>query len=126
MAIGLACGMGYPAFAALFTIIMCIVDVLLSKMNFGAKQAELRKTVWITIPEDLEYQSMFDDLFEKYTTKHTMTRLKTTNLGSLDKLTYDVILKKAGTEKAFMDELRQRNGNLEIVFMNQAQAAAEL
>jgi hypothetical protein len=68
----------------------------------------------VTVPEDLDYPTIFDDLFEKYTTQHRLTNVKTTNLGSLNRLTYEVSLRKPGTEKAFIDELRCRNGNLEI------------
>ena len=115
MAIGLACGMGYPLFAALFTVILCAVYLIYAKTRFGeSKDGERRKTLRVTVPEDLEYNNMFDDLMEKYTTEWKLTRIKTTNLGSMNRLTYDVTLREAGTEKAFIDELRCRNGNLEI------------
>ena len=65
------------------------------------------------MPEDLEYHGMFDDLFDRFTTEAQLRQVKTTNLGSLNKLTYDITLTEPGTEKAFIDELRTRNGNLE-------------
>ena len=115
MAAGLACGMGYPGFGALFTIIMCVVNILYAVSGFGGKkQIALRKTLSVTVPEDLNYGEIFDDIMEKYTSEWKMTKVKTTNLGSLNKLTYDIVLKEAKTEKAMIDEIRTRNGNLEV------------
>ena len=112
---GLACGMGYPGVAALFAAVVCVVSLVLTLVNFGGrKNAALRRVLRITLPEDLDYGDVFTDIMEKYTAEAAMTSVKTTNLGSLNKLTYDVVLKKAGTEKAMIDELRCRNGNLEI------------
>ena len=115
MAVGLACGMGYPGFALIFTVIMCVMTLVYSLVNFGGhRNAALRRVLRITVPEDLDYPTVFDDLLEKYTTHVTLTSVKTTNLGSLNRLTYELTLRKAGTEKACIDELRCRNGNLEI------------
>lgn len=115
MAVGLACGMGYPGFGLVFAAIMCVVSLLYALVGFGGpRNAGLRRTLRITVPEDLDYPTVFDDLLEKYTTKAALTGVKTTNLGSLNRLTYELTLRKAGTEKEFIDELRCRNGNLEI------------
>jgi hypothetical protein len=115
MAVGLACGMGYPGFGLIFAGIMCAVSLLYSLVGFGNyRHANLRRTLRITVPEDLDYPTVFDDLLQKYTTAATLVNVKTTNLGSLNRLTYEVTLRKAGTEKEFIDELRCRNGNLEI------------
>lgn len=115
MAVGLACGMGYPAFAAIFAAIMCVMSLVYNLTNFGGQRnAAVCRVLRITVPEDLDYPTIFDDLFEKYTTRTVLTSVKTANLGSLNRLTYEVTLRKAGTEKAFIDELRCRNGNLEI------------
>ena len=115
MAIGLGCGMGYPGFAALFTAIMCVMLLLCALLLSGqANRRTLQKVLRITVPEDLDYSELFDDLFATYTRQHQLISVKTTNLGSLNRLTYEIELKKAGTEKAFIDELRVRNGNLEI------------
>lgn len=115
MAVGLACGMGYPGFGLIFAVIMCAVTMLYSLTNFGGeRKGTLRRVLRITVPEDLDYPTIFDDLLEKYTTAVKLTNVKTTNLGSLNRLTYELTLRKAGTEKAFIDELRCRNGNLEI------------
>ncbi len=115
VAIGLACGMGYPGLAAVFTVVMCLFTLLLSLINFGGHKNEtLRKVLHITVPEDLDYGNIFTDIFEKHTTQVQLISVKTTNLGSLNKLTYNIVLKKAGSEKTMIDELRCRNGNLEI------------
>jgi hypothetical protein len=115
MAVGLACGMGYPGFAALFTAVMGVMSLLYAKLSVWEKKgADLCRTLRITVPEDLNYAGAFDDLFSKYTTAARLTKVKTTSLGSLNKLTYDITLREANTEKELIDELRCRNGNLEI------------
>lgn len=127
MAVGLACGMGYPAFAALFAVLMCVVSLLYTLTNFGGQpKANLRRVLRITVPENLDYPTVFDDLFEKYTSKTQLTEVKTTNLGSLNRLTYEITLLKTGTEKEFIDELRCRNGNLEISMSFQSLESREL
>ena len=115
MAAGLACGMGYPWMGLVFALVVCAAYLLLTLTGFGEPRSDsLRRTLMITVPEDLEYGGVFSDIFEEYTSSARMTRVKTTNLGSLNRLTYDVTLKKPGAEKAFCDALRCRNGNLEI------------
>lgn len=128
MASGLACGMGYPAYGAVFTVIMCIVTLVYNALRFGEKKnIELRRTLSVTVPEDLNYGSIFDDIMEKYTSEWTLTKVKTTNLGSLNKLTYDIVFRENGSEKPMIDELRTRNGNLEIsVGRQSSDTAAEL
>lgn len=127
MAVGLACGMGYPGFAALFAVLMCAVSVFYALINFGGQpKGQLRRILRITVPENLDYPNAFDDLFEKYTSKLQLTEVKTTNLGSLNRLTYELTLKALGTEKEFIDELRCRNGNLEISMSYQPTESREL
>lgn len=113
MAVGLATGMGYLGVAALFTAILCLVSVAYTLTGFGeGKQAE--KDLKITIPESLDYTGMFEDLFDRYTRSHELLSVRTTDMGSLFKLHYRIVLKDVSKEKEFMDELRCRNGNLEI------------
>ena len=127
MAVGLACGMGYPGFAALFAVLMCAVSMLYALINFGGQpKGQLRRVLRITVPENLDYPTIFDDLFEKYTSRLQLMEVKTTNLGSLNRLTYELTLKTQGTEKEFIDELRCRNGNLEISMSFQATESREL
>ncbi len=114
MGAGLMLGMGYLGYAVLFTIIVSVINFIYNQSNFGENKKPLDKTLTVTIPEDLNYTTIFDDVMDQYTTEHTITRVKTTNLGSLFKITYNITLKKAEDEKAFIDELRVRNGNLEI------------
>ena len=80
----------------------------------------------LTIPEDLDYTGVFDDIFEEYTTKHELTQVKTTNMGSLFRLTYDMTLRRPNSEKEMIDKLRCRNGNLEISVSTQETTVAEL
>ena len=115
MTAGLACGMGWPLLAAAFTLVLCAFYLLLMRTPFGdPKEDERHKTLHITVPEDLEYAGVFNDILEKYTAEHRMTQVKTTNLGSLNRLTYELTMRGIGQEQSFMDELRCRNGNLEI------------
>lgn len=126
MGAGLICGMGYLLFAAIFAVIISIAFIIFSNVNFDTGKSRLKKTLTITIPETLDYTHVFDDIFEKNTSRHELTRVKTTNMGSLFKLTYDIVLKNAMNEKVMIDEIRQRNGNLEISINRTDTAKAEL
>ncbi|MCH5249521.1 MAG: DUF4956 domain-containing protein [Lachnospiraceae bacterium] len=127
MGAGLIAGMGYLGFAALFTVVMCIMFIIYNHIDFGAKKnAAMYKTFNIAIPEDLDYSGVFEEVFDKYTTSCELVHVKTTNMGSMFRLTYDVILKDAGKEKELIDELRCRNGNLEISVSRQETVVAEL
>ena len=120
MSSGLIAGMGYVGFAVLFTLIMCGAFLLYSRIDFGARKKESRcKSLRITIPEDLNYTSVFNEVFEKYTSETSLVKVKTTNMGSMFCLTYDITLKADASEKEFIDELRVRNGNLEIMISQQ-------
>lgn len=120
MAAGLISGMGYLGFAVLFTVIMGVVMLTLNILGVGTHRKETgEKTLKITIPEDLNYGTAFDDVFEKYTDKCEVVSVKTSNMGSLYKLTYHIEMKDVSQEKSFLDELRCRNGNLEISIARQ-------
>ena len=115
MTTGLAAGMGYVGYAAAFALIMGIVTLIYNKFGFGLLGgASLQKSLTITIPENLDYTDVFIETLGKYTKDARLLGVMTTNMGSLFKLNYDVTLKKEGIEKEFIDELRCRNGNLEI------------
>lgn len=127
MGAGLISGMGYLAFAVLFTIILCAINLLYNQLDFGFKKNSARyKTLNITIPEDLDYTGVFESIFSEYTTSYELIRVKTTNLGSLFRLTYNVVLKDNANEKNLIDELRCRNGNLEITVSKQETTVNEL
>lgn len=113
MAIGLATGTGYLAVAGLFVLIMVTLNFIYNKSKFGEPK-QIDKDLNITIPEGLDYTGIFDDLFEKYTTRTELIMVKTANMGSLYKLNYRIGLKNPGQEKELIDGLRCRNGNLEI------------
>ncbi len=113
MALGLATGMGYVWLAALAFVVLGAVMLLLTAVNFGAPRASER-VLKVTIPEGLDYEGLFDDLFEQYTSSHTLERVRTSNMGTLYELTYRVTLPGETVPKAFLDDLRCRNGNLNI------------
>lgn len=115
MAIGLATGMGYIAFAIAFCLIACLVFIVLKTSKIGEAKNQKERHLKITIPEDLDYTGVFDDIFKKYFSKITLEKVKTTNLGSMFELKYYGLLKYAGQEKQLIDELRCRNGNLPII-----------
>lgn len=114
MAAGLAAAMGYLTFAAVMTAVIGATMLLLSSTRFG-EAPENEKELRITIPEDLDYTGIFDDLFAAYTTEAKLERVKTVNLGSMYELKYKICLRDVKREKQFIDELRCRNGNLTIV-----------
>lgn len=114
VSLGLICGMGYIGLAAIFFVIMCFVVLVLTKLHFGEADASIR-ILKITIPENLDYDEIFDDLFGKYTKMHELVKVKTSNMGTMYELTYEVILKEQNASKTFIDELRCRNGNLNII-----------
>ena len=114
MAIGLATGMGYVGLAALTFVIVSTALLALTALGLGQKDAGER-LLKITIPEDLDYEGLFDDLFAQYTTSHTLVRVKTSNMGTLYELEYRITLRSESIPKEFLDALRCRNGNLNIV-----------
>lgn len=115
MGAGIMTGMGYLGLAVIFTIIMCVMMVAYNSTGIWEKKTEENaKTLNITIPENLDYAGVFDDLMTKYTDKYELKSVKTTNMGSLFKLNYKIVLKNGVSEKAFIDDIRCRNGNLEI------------
>ena len=113
MAIGLATGMGYVGLAALLFLILAGAMLALTVLRFGQKE-DAGRILKITIPEDLDYDGLFDDLFERDTTAHTLEKVKTTNMGTLYELRYRITLRQEPVPKVFLDELRCRNGNLNI------------
>ena len=127
MSTGLIAGMGYPGFAVLFTLILSAVFLLYNRLKFGIKRgAELYKMLSITIPEDLDYSDVFEDIFDTYTVEHELERVKTTNMGSMFRLTYQITLRDPKKEKEMIDKIRCRNGNLEITVSKQENSVAEL
>jgi len=127
MGAGLIAGMGYLGFAVLFTLVLCLMFVLYNRLDFGTKKnAATFKTLTITIPEDLDYSGIFDDIFSEFTTSHDLVRVKSTNMGSMFKLTYNVMLRDISREKEMIDKTRCGNGNLEITVSKQETVGTEL
>ena len=114
MASGLIAGMGYLAYSALFAVILCAAYLVFNAFSFRSKSRIIEKTLNITIPENLDYNGVFDDIFEEYLKSAELISVKTSGLGSLYKLKYDITLKDPAKEKEMIDALRCRNGNLEI------------
>lgn len=127
MGAGLITGMGYLGFAVVFAVILAVITILLSFVDFGTRKNAARyKNLRITIPEDLDYTGVFDEIFEEYTENCELTQVRTTNMGSLFRLTYDMVLKNGANEKEFIDKLRCCNGNLEIAISRQETVVTEL
>lgn len=123
MTSGLACAGGYVAIALVFTAIISVITVLLSFVPYGDERV---MNLEITIPESLCFADEFEDIFASYTKKHRLVRTKTSNMGSLYKLFYKVELKDRRQMQAFIDELRCRNGNLEISISDAPEGVEEL
>lgn len=114
VAIGLACGMGFVVIAAVFFALIAVFVLILNAVKFGERN-DGHRVLRITIPEDMEYDGLFDDIFEKYTSRHELVRIKTTNMGTLYELSYDIWLRNTDCTKQFIDDIRCRNGNLNII-----------
>lgn len=114
MAVGLAVGMGYVVYALLFTLIVGLVMIVYNKVRFGEGKTASR-ILRMTIPEDLDYTQVFAEVFAQYAKSVSLDKVATTNLGSLYELQYSVVLQNERLEKEFIDQMRQRNGNLRII-----------
>lgn len=112
MAVGIAVGMGQIFFAVMVTIVVSLLLMLFNIIKFG--EGENNKILEILVPENLEYNEMFDEIFKKYVNNYELLKVKTTNLGSLYELRYNINIKKDISEKELIDELRVCNGNLKI------------
>ena len=114
MTIGIVCGTGYIVLALIFTLIVLLIAFILTFTNYGNEKTN-KKYLKITIPEDLNYKDAFEEILKKYTNSYKILSVKTINLGSLFKIKYEIILKDENNIKDMIDELRIRNGNLEIM-----------
>ncbi|KOA20424.1 hypothetical protein CLHOM_10120 [Clostridium homopropionicum DSM 5847] len=121
MAAGLACGVGVFSYGILFTVFLCLLMWVLNLINFGEIKNS-QKLLKITIPEDLDYENAFEEVFEEYTIEHQLIKLRTTDLGSLYQLVYTVTMPDKVTQKDFLDALRCRNGNLSIILSMHSEA----
>lgn len=124
MAVGLATGMGYIGIAAIFAVIITLANLLLSSLSFKGIGLE-EKTLKITVPESLDFEGIFDDIFMRYTNTANLEEVKTSGMGSLYKLTYKVVLRDKASTKGMIDEIRQRNGNLEVTCSRPVMVKAE-
>ena len=126
MGAGLLAGMGSLIISLIFSFILTIIFVLYNCITFGKGGREKFKVLTVTIPEDLDYAEIFDDVFSEYTSSHELIKVKTTNMGSMFRLTYNISLKDPKKEKAMIDMLRERNGNLDITLSIQDTTTATL
>ncbi|GHV36963.1 DUF4956 domain-containing protein [Clostridia bacterium] len=120
VAVGLACGMGYILYAVITAVVLCGVMIILGLCGFGQQNTE-QKLLKITIPENLDYRGALDGVLQKHTSAYTLKKIKTADLGSLFELQYNITAKTGMDEKVFIDELRCRNGNLNITMVMTAQ-----
>lgn len=125
MAVGLAVGTGYLTFGAFAAVMLCVIQLILYKSSFAQENGEER-SLKITIPENLDYEGIFDDIFENHTKTVRLERVRTTNLGSMFELQYQIRMKKNRREKEMIDEIRCRNGNLTIVCQRPGTGREEL
>lgn len=125
VASGFAFGMGYLAYGAIISILFALVYIGLSYLNIWKHKGNTEMLLRITVPEDLNYGDAFEDTLAHFTKEHELIRVKTTNMGSLFKLSYRIRMKNDAEQKEFLDEIRERNGNLEVMVMPYADVAAE-
>ena len=114
MMVGLACGMGHILFATVITVISVVIIVFFSNTNF-LEPNKKQRVLKIVVPEDLDYEEVFNEIFAKYTSKAELIQMKTMNMGSLYKLTYNITMKTNAREKDFLDEIRVKNCNLKVL-----------
>lgn len=114
IAAGLACGVGLYGYGAVFVLILCVVMFMVERLGFFEKKT-INKKLKITIPENLNFEGIFDEILKKYTKSYTLEKIKTTELGSLFEVCYNVSMLKNQNEQEFLNELRCRNGNLNII-----------
>lgn len=126
MCVGLVTGMGYLACAAVVTAVMSAVILAYQAISFGPLGESQDRSIRITVPEDLDFSDLFDDILDRYATYHELVMVKTTNMGSLYRLVYNVGLRDLSQQRALIDELRCRNGNLEIAISHQEAENGEL
>ena len=113
MAIGLATGMGYIGIAAILTVVVGVFNIIYVTTPFGTSK-QISKSLKITVPEDMQFEGMFDETLKNYTSSYDLVNVQTTNMGSVYQIEYNVAMKEAGLEKSMIDELRCLNGNLKI------------
>lgn len=116
LAIGLACGMGYISYAILCTIILCLLMMILSVIGFG-KEKKRPMQLKVTVPEHLNYQDLLDEVLDEYTDSWMLERVRTREFGALFEVCYRIQLKDAKAQKAFLDQVRCRNGNLNVALI---------
>ena len=126
MGAGLLTGMGSIPLALIFTVILTAIFILYNCITFGKGGCEKFKVLTVTVPEDLDYSGIFDDIFAEYTSSCELIKVKTTNMGSMFRLTYNISLKDPKKEKAMIDMIRTRNGNLDISISVQDNTTATL
>ena len=124
MGMGLILGMGYIGYAALFTVLISLAMLIYSALSIGETK-NLKKNLKITIPENLDYSGVFDEILKAYTKSYRLRQVKTSNMGALFKLSYEIVLSDPAAEKEFIDKLRTRNGNLEISLSNPQSSETE-
>ena len=117
LAAGLSCGTGYVQVGFIFTAAVAIVLIVLDLVRFGESRKQ-RMKLKITIPENLNYVGVFDEIFAKYTSFYRLEKVKSSNFGTMFDLTFDIIFKSGVNSKEFIDDLRTANGNLNIVLQN--------
>ena len=113
LAVGLASGMGYVGYTVIFTIILCAVMIILDSLNFAMPKSKAM-VLKITVPEDLNFEGVFDEILNTNTTSWNMVKVRTRDFGALYELNYSIHLKNDVNQKKFIDSLRVRNGNLNI------------
>ncbi len=117
LAVGLACGTGFILVGVVLVIFVSIILLLIEILHFGEPKKE-RMLLIITVPENLNYVGVFEDVFEKYTVSHKIAKVKSSNFGTMFVLTFDIVIKSSVNQKDFLDDLRCQNGNLNIVLRN--------
>ena len=124
MALGVITGMGYLGIAAVFFAVVAVTALVLTVLHFG--EGIFEKMLKVTLPDNYDYSTLFDDVFAKYGIKASIERIKTTNLGSLIEVTYRISLPDSNIPKAFLDDIRAKNANLEVQIFSASELTERL
>lgn len=121
LAVGLCCGMGYIGYAVIFTMALCFVMLVLDTTKFAMPKTKAMK-LKIIVPEDLNYEGVFDEVLKNYSKTYFIETIRTRDFGALFELNYSIELLEGVNQKQLIDDLRCRNGNLNITLTLNAQS----
>ncbi len=113
---GVLCGCGYVGYGAVFSLVMFGLILVLERSGWGHPTGDaMLLKIWV--PENLDFQGVFEPVLSQYTRSAKLLMVRTTDFGSLCELRYKLIPKAGMDQKALLDDIRTRNGNMNVVLV---------